>query len=77
MADIDELAAKLTEAQRWAVMRCEQDGNGAHFYQIDGLVRLGLMSLQPIPEFQGMYAYRLNELGVALRSYLKDQSHAD
>lgn len=67
---IKEIVDSLTEKEKQAILYCERDGNGMYFYQIYNLVRKSIMSLTPVPELQMVTAYRLNELGIAVRTYL-------
>lgn len=71
MKTLNEIVASLSDKEKTAILFCEQDGNGKHFYQIHKLVQKGLMSLKSIPKLQNIKAYRLNTLGLIVKEYLE------
>lgn len=66
-----DIVDSLSEKEKQAILLCEVEGNGKHFYQIHKLVSKGLMSLKPIPKLQNIKAYRLNPLGLAVKDYIE------
>jgi hypothetical protein len=68
---LQQLVDGLTPKEKQAILYCQRDGNGKYFYQIHSLVRKELMSLTPVPELQMIKAYRLNELGLQVRTLLE------
>lgn len=76
----DELIAlvnKLTEAQKIAIVSVDAEGNGKHIWQIHYLIKCGLMSFMKIENSSLDMAYRLNENGKIVKSYLIKNGYHD
>lgn len=70
MSEVAEIASKLTDRQREALLNCEAKGNGAYPFCLHPFAKLGLMALMPVPKLLGISAYRLTGLGRAVRDHI-------
>jgi len=70
MKTLNEIMDSLSEKEKEAILRCEDEGNGKHFYQIHKLVEKGLMDFTPIPSLMNIKAPRLNKAGLIIRDLL-------
>ncbi len=74
---IAEIAKGLSEAQRQAVLFCEDVGNGRFPYQLHGLKKLGILGMQDVQKSNVVIrALRLTPLGLALRAHLQENDDA-